>query len=219
MRHKVRELLVAQRTQLLNALRGHMAETGVIAAQGACNARALAGLVAAGHEEVPACVAQALLPLVEQLSHLDAAITEADKAILQATRGDRDARLLMTIPGVGPLTADAFVATLGPGGVSQFSGPREFAAFLGLVPRQRSSGGKERLGRITKMGNAYLRKLLVVGAHAVLHHRARHDDPLRLWAKKLLAVKPFNLVAVSIANKLARIVFALLSKQTRYAGA
>ncbi len=217
MRHKVRELIVAQRTQLLNALRGHLAEAGVIAAQGACNARALAALVAAGDDEVPTCVVQALLPLVEQLRHLDAAIAEADKAILEAARGSADARLLMSIPGIGSLTANAFVATLGPDGVGQFSGPREFAAFLGLVPRQRSSGGKERLGRITKMGNVYLRKLLVVGAHAVLHHHARHEDPLRLWARKLLATKPFKLVAVAIANKLARIAFALLSRQARYA--
>lgn len=219
MHHKARELLVAQRTQLLNALRGHLAEAGVIAAQGAGNARALAALVAAGHEEVPACVAKALLPLVEQLVHLDAAIDEADKAILAAAREDEQSRRLMTIPGVGPVTAHAIVATLGPDGVRQFSGPREFAAFLGLVPRQRSSGGKERLGRITKMGNAYLRKLLVVGAHAVLHHHARHDDALRSWARRLLAAKPFKLVAVAIANKLARIAFAMLARQEDYARA
>jgi len=122
----------------------------------------------------------------------------------------------MTIPGVGPLIAQAVTATLGPDGIHQLSGPREFAAFLGLVPRQNSSGGKERLGRITKMGNVYLRKLLVLGAHAVLHHHARHGDPLRTWARKLLATKPFKLVAVAIANKLARIAFALLSRQSRY---
>lgn len=219
MRHKARELLVAQRTQLLNALRGHMAEAGVIAAQGAGNARALAALVAARHAEVPACVAEALMPLAEQLAHLDEAVAAADREIADAARADADARRLMTIPGIGPVTAHAIAATLGPDGVHQFSGPREFAAFLGLVPRQRSSGGKERLGRITKMGNAYLRKLLVVGAHAVLHHHARHDDALRQWARKLLGAKPFKLVAVAIANKLARIVFAVLARQQDYATA
>jgi len=216
MHHKVRELLVAQRIQLLNALRGHLGEAGVIAAQGACNARALAALVAAGHEEVPACVAEALLPLVEQLGQFDAAIAEADRAIAEAARENADTRRLMSIPGIGPITAHAIAASLGPDGATQFSGPREFAAFLGLVPRQRSSGGRERLGRITKMGNAYLRKLLVVGAHAVLHHNARHADPLRTWARKLLAAKPFKLVAVALANKLARIAWAVLAREARY---
>ncbi len=90
------------------------------------------------------------------------------------------------------------------------------AAFLGLVPRQHSSGGKERLGRISKMGNRYLRKLLVVGAHAVLYHRGRHADPLRAWANKLMQAKPFKLVAVALANKLARIAFAIMRDQTAY---
>jgi transposase len=217
MRHRTRELLVGQRTQLLNALRGHLAEVGVIAAQGAGNARALAALIEAGHDEVPACVAQALAPLVEQLGHLDIAIADADRQIAGEAGACEDARRLMTIPGIGPTTAEAIVATLGRDGVRQFTGPREFAAYLGLVPRQRSSGGKERLGRITKMGNAYLRKLLVVGAHAVLHHQARHHDPLREWARRLLATKPFKLVAVALANKLARIAFAVLDRQARYA--
>jgi transposase len=217
MRHRTRELLVAQRTQILNALRGHLAEVGVIAAQGAGHARALAALIEAGHEEVPACVARALVPLVEQLHRLDAAIADADRQIAGEAAACEDARRLMTIPGIGPITAEAIVATLGPDGVRQFTGPREFAAYLGLVPRQRSSGGKERLGRITKMGNAYLRKLLVVGAHAVLHHQARHHDALRTWAGHLLAAKPFKLVAVALANKLARIAFAVLDRQARYA--
>jgi transposase len=217
MHHKVREMLVSQRTALLNALRGHLAEVGIIAAQGACHARALAALIDTGHEDVPTCIAEALRALVGQIAHLDVAIEASDKAILAEARSDDEARRLMTIPGIGPVTAQAIIATLGANGIAQFSGPREFAAFLGLVPRQRSSGGKERLGRITKMGNAYLRKLLVVGAHAVLHHHARHDDPLRAWARKLLATKPFKLTAVAIANKLARIAFAVLTKQARYA--
>ena len=95
--------------------------------------------------------------------------------------------------------------------VSAFSGPREFAAFLGLTPRQNSSGGKEQLGRISKMGNRYLRTLLVVGAHAVLYHRKRHEDALRSFAKKLIQTKPFKLVAVALANKMARIAFALMA--------
>ena len=104
------------------------------------------------------------------------------------------ARRLMTIPGLGPVTASAIAASVQD--VSVFTGPREFAAFLGLTPRQNSSGGKERLGRVSKMGNRYLRKLLV-GAHAVLYHRKPHEDALRSWAKKLIQTKSFKLVAVA----------------------
>jgi transposase len=118
------------------------------------------------------------------------------------------ARRLMSIPGFGPVTASAMAASVQD--ISSFSGPREFAAFLGLTPRQSSSGGKERLGRVPKMGNRYLRKSLVVGAHAVLYHREPHEDALRSWAKKLMQTKPFKLVAVALANKLARIGFAVM---------
>ena len=219
MAHKVREMLVQQRTQLLNSLRGHLAEVGVIAAQGAPNGRALAALIVCDHEEIPRVVAQALMPIVKQLHILDAAIGAADKEMATSAKACPQARLLMSIPGIGPTTATALVATIGAGGISQFCSPREFAAFLGLVPRQNSSGGKERLGRITKMGNQYIRKLLVVGAHAVLHHAAKHSDPLRQWAKMLLIAKPFKLVAVATANKMARLVYAILSSQKPYATA
>ncbi len=216
MRHKAREMLVGQRTQLLNGLRGHLAEIGVIAAQGAGHGRALAALIREGHEEIPDSVRTALLPLVAQLDHLDAAIDDADAAITRLAKAEPVARRLMSIPGIGPLTASALVATVGD--PSAFTGSREFAAFLGLVPRQHSSGGKPRLGRISKMGNQYLCKLLVVGAHAVLHHRARHSDPLRCWAEKLIATKPFKLVAVALANKLARMAFAIMTSDQRYRG-
>ncbi len=217
MQHKVREMLVGQRTQLLNGLRGHLSEVGVIAAQGTCHMRGLGALIHEGHADIPEAVHASLLPLVEQIAHLDEAIKAIDGEIAAQAKADPVSSRLMTIPGIGPVTASALVATVGdPAG---FSGPREFAAFLGLVPRQHSSGGKPRLGRITKMGNAYLRKLLVVGAHAVLHHQARHDDPLRQWARRLLATKPFKLVAVATANKLARMAFALMRQGTRYAAA
>lgn len=173
MQHKVREMLVAQRTQLFNGLRGHMAEIGVIAAQGARNMRSLGALIHEGHPDICDMVQQSLMPLVMQINHLDEAIRDIDTAVAAQAKADPVASRLMTIPGIGPVTASALVATIGD--PSGFSGPREFAAFLGLVPRQHSSGGKERLGRITKMGNGYLRKLLVVGAHAVLVHQARHN--------------------------------------------
>ena len=116
--------------------------------------------------------------------------------------------------GLGPVTASAMAASLQE--ASAFSGPREFAAFLGLTPRQNSSGGKQRPGRISKMGNRYLRTLLVVGAHAVLYHRKPHEDALRSWAKKLMQSKPFKLVAVALANKIARIAFAIMRGKTTY---
>ncbi len=214
MHHKVRELLVGQRTQLLNALRGHLSEIGIIAAQGPNNARALASLVMEENETVPAIVCSALMPLVRQLMQIDGEIAQSDRAILAIARSNEMARRLMTVPGIGPITASALAASVQD--VSAFSGPREFAAFLGLTPRQASSGGKERLGRVSKMGNRYLRKLLVVGAHAVLYHRRASTDPLRTWADRLLDTKPFKLVAVAIANKLARIAFALMRGGASY---
>lgn len=216
MHHKVRELLVAQRTQLLNALRSHLAEVGIIAAQGPNNARALASLVIEGNDMIPATVRSALLPLVRQLKELDDEIRRSDQAILALAKTDEMACRLMTVPGIGPITASALGASIQD--ISAFSGPREFAAFLGLTPRQNSSGGKERLGRVSKMGNRYLRKLLVVGAHAVLFHRKRSGDALRNWADRLMETKPFKLVAVATANKLARIAFALMRDATHYAG-
>jgi len=214
MRHRVRELLVGQRTQLLNAIRGHLGEVGIIAAQGAPHARALAALVVASDTSIPEPVRVALLPLVAQLANLDAEIARVDRAIKALASADDKVRRLMTIPGIGPITASAIAASVTE--PAAFACAREFAAFLGLTPRQHSSGGKERLGRISKMGNRYLRTLLVVGAHAVLYHRNGHDDALRSWARKLLGTKPFKLVAVALANKLARIVFAVLRSGTGY---
>ncbi len=148
MHHKAREMLVAQRTQLINALRGHLAEIGVIAAQGPKNARELAGVVMAeGDETIPACVRAALAPLVRQLHALDQEIARSDRTIAAMARGDEMARRLMTIPGLGPVTASAMAPSVQD--VSAFSSPREFAAFLGLTPRQNSSGGKERLHDFT----------------------------------------------------------------------
>ena len=137
-----------------------------------------------------------------------------DSQSLKAAEKGEPRAGLMSIPGFGPITASAMAATIQD--TTSFAGPREFAAFLGLTPKQNSSGGKPKLGRISKMGNRYLRKLLVVGAHAVLFHRKPHTDPLRMWAKKLIDKKPFKLVAVALANKMARIAFAILRGKTVY---
>ncbi len=223
MRHRARELLSGQRTALINALRGHLAEIGIVAAQGARNAYDLKRMLVDGADEhgeivVPECVRASLRPLSEQIDALDASIGAIDEHIEAAVKADEKARRLMTIPGVGPITASAIVSTVPD--TSGFSSGREFAAFLGLTPRQHSSGGKQRLGRITKMGDRYLRKLLVVGACAVIRHRAGHNDALRRWVKALLERKSVaykvKLTAVALANKLARVVFAILTRDERY---
>jgi transposase len=223
MRHRARELLVGQRTRMLNALRGHLAEVGLIAAQGVQNAHLLKQLVADGCDAsgeivVPDCVQAALMPLIRQIDAIDAEIGLIDDEIETQVRADAEARRLMTIPGVGRITASALLATVQD--IGGFGSGREFAAYLGLTPRQHSTGGKERLGRITKMGDRYLRKLLVVGACAALRHRKGHCDALRVWADQLLARKTvkhkFKLAAVALANKVARIVFAIMTRGEEY---
>ena len=172
---------------------------------------AIDGFDANGQVLVPDCVRVALRPLVGQIDALDEAIAASVKA-------DETAKRLMTIPGVGPVTASAIVATIQDAGA--FASGREFAAFLGLRPRQNSSGGKERLGRITKMGDRYLRKLLVIGACATLRHRKGHNDGMRPWASGMLERKTvkykFKLTAVALANKVARIVFVLMTRGGQY---
>ena len=223
MRHRTRELLAGHRTSLLNALRGHMAEIGVVAAQGAQHAYALKRLAAEGVDDqgeivVPECMRVSLRPLIGQIDALDEAIAAIDRELAELVKTDETASRLMTIPGVGPVTASAIVATVQD--MRAFASGREFAAFLGLTPRQSSTGGKERLGRITKMGDRYLRKLLVVGACAALSHRKGHNDALRRWASGMLERKTvkykFKLTAVALANKLARIVYALITKGGQY---
>lgn len=210
--HKVREKLVRQRTQLLNSLRGHLSEFGIIDV--GRNVAALMAKVREGYPDLPDIVRAALRPLLAQIESLDRAVREADAAISRLAKSDEVASRLMTIPGVGPLTATALVATIEE--PANFKGPRSLSAFIGLVPQERSSGGHVRFGGISKKGNRYLRRLLVVGAFTVLRTRSHHDDPLRRWVNKLRATKPHRLVAVAIANKLARIALALMNSGQCY---
>ena len=166
MRHRARELLAGRRTAALNALRGHLAEIGIVAPQGAQHAYDLKRLAVDGFDDngeivVPDCVRVAIRPLVGQIDALDEAIGAIDKEIAASVKADETAKRLMTVPGIGPVTASAIVATIQDASV--FASGREFAAFLGLTPRQSSTGGKQRLGRITKMGTVTSSKLLVVG--------------------------------------------------------
>ena len=164
-------------------------------------------------------VRAALAPLAKQIDALDEAIAAIDKELETAAKADEKAKRLTTIPGIGPVTATAIAATVRD--LEAFASGREFAAFLGLTPRQHSTGGKQRSGGVSKMGDRYLRKLLVVGATAVLHHAAGHSDALRRWAKEMLKRKAahkyaFKLTAVALANKLARIVYAILRSGAPY---
>jgi transposase len=158
----------------------------------------------------------ALRPLVAVLFALNDEIAGLDKAILKAHRADETGRRLATIPGIGTLSATVLSATVSD--AAAFKGGREFAAYLGLVPRQHSTGGKARLGPISKMGNRDLRRLLVVGAHAALYRikSGKTKSPLADWARRLLDKKPFKLVAVALANKMARIAWAIMARGESY---
>ncbi len=213
--HRARELLVRQRTMVTNALRGHCAEFGIIAAKGACNAKELIQVIDDREDHrLPGLARQALGHLVSQLRMLQGEIAALEGKLKAWHRSSEASRRLETIPGVGIITATALVATLGD--ASQFRSARQLAASLGLVPRQHSSGGKERLGRISKRGDGYLRRLLVHGARSVL--RATKDKPAARshWHHALLARRPTNVVLVAMANKTARVVWALLRRGETY---
>ena len=215
---KSRDLLIAQRTQLLNALRGHFGEIGVVVPRGAHEVTALVAMVmdAEKTQSLPDAMRAALRPLVSALFTLNEEVAVLNKAILRQHRGSETSQRLATVPGIGTLTATVLVATVSE--PEMFSGGREFAAWIGLVPRQHSTGGKARLGHISKMGNRDLRRLLVVGAHAALYRikSGKTQSALADWARKLLDKKPFKLVAVALANKMARIAWVIMVKGCCY---
>jgi transposase len=211
MLHRARELLVRQRTMLINALRGHCGEFGLVAAQGASKVAELIEVIEDPEDErLPALAREALGSLVEQLRVVQAQILGLEKKLLVWHRANEASRRLETIPGVGVITATALVATIGD--ASQFHSGRQLAAWLGLVPRQHSSGGKERLGRISKRGDGYIRRLLVHGARADLRWSRHRKEQRSLWQQSLLARRPTNVVLVAMANKTARVVWAMLSR-------
>jgi transposase len=218
MLHTSRRLLVDQRTRAINSLRGQLAELGHVAPTGAVGLAQLVALVTAPAEEsrLPKMARLALAPLVEEIGRLRAAIAELERAIREAHRANETSRRLQTIPGIGPITASAILATVPD--AAAFRDARHFAAWVGLVPQQNSTGGKPRLGRITKKGDRYLRTLFVTGATALLRSHGKLSARHRAWLERLKAKKPARLVTVALANKLARIVWALLAKGTRYRG-
>ncbi len=213
MLHKVRELLVRQRTMLTNALRGHLAELGIIAAQGQSGLKDLITQFQAKQSSLPELARSALQRLIDQIGEVANEVGKSEKEIVAWCRTDAASRRLITIPGVGPITASMISAAVPD--PKLFQSGRQFAAWLGLTPRPRSSGGKERLGGISKQGDGAIRRLLVVGATAVIR-MARRDTPGRTWAKQLLERKPPRVVSVALANKTARIAWAVLTRGEVY---
>lgn len=211
--HRTRDLLIRQRTMLINALRGHLAEFGIIAPQGPQNiGKLVAVLQDETDERIPAFAREVLDLVVKQLASLAIPIEAVEAKIRSWFRTNQTCRRLATIPGVGPIVATALVATIGD--PKAFASGRNFAAWLGLTPRQNSTGGKQRLGGITKRGDGYLRRLLLNGTQAVLRwSKTAKADP---WLDALGKRKPPMVVAVALANKTARIIWAVWTRSTEF---
>lgn len=207
--HKAREMLVKQRTMLINALRGLMGEFGIVVAAGPAHVGELvARLVDPEERRIPAPLHGGLVQLAEALRDLERRLAIVEKQIVEWGRANETCRHLITVPGYGPVLSSAMAAMVVE--PAAFRSGRDFAASLGLVPRQDGTGGKVKLGPISKRGNGYLRRLLVNGAMAVLRSKRARQDP---WLMKLLDRKPRKLVAVALANKMARIGWALMMRR------
>ncbi len=211
--HRARELLIRQRRMLINALRGHMAEFGIIAATGRSNAGELVALLAdPADDRLPASALAALRAVAAQLAMADEQIAALQGEIVTWHRQSEASRRLAGVPGIGPVIASAIVATAPD--PSAFTSARHFAAWLGLVPKQNATGGRQSLGRISKRGDSYLRRLLINGAQSVLRWvRKGKSSP---WLISLLERRPRSVVAIALANKMARIVWAMLSRGEDY---
>ena len=215
MLHRTRQLFVRQRTTLINALRAHLAEFGIVAGVGRNGVERLAKIIEDGEDErVPPGAHACLLALRAQLEMVKRQIFEADRRILAWHRSNEVSRRLDDIPGVGPLIASALVASVPDPHV--FKSGRDLAAWIGLVPRQNSTGGKARLGHISKAGNRYLRSLLVVGALSVIRRAQQTDCTRRPWLAKLLERRSAKVAAIALANKNARTAWAMMAHGTIY---
>lgn len=214
--HRAREMLIKQRTMLINTLRSQMAEFGVVAPKGGEGVKSLRAILQDPEEtRLPELARQILLELADAIEALAPRLRRIEAAIRAMARNLPLARLLMTIPNVGPITATAVVASVGD--PAAFRNGRHFAAWLGMVAKQHSTAGKTRLGRISKMGNRYLRKLLVLGATSRLRRAKTGNTPLDAWLRKLLEQKKSKrLVTVALANKTARILWAVMRYREAY---
>jgi transposase len=214
MLHRARDLLIRQRTQLINAMRAHLAELGLVAQKGREGLQELVRTVAeAGDDRLPSDAGFACQAVVAQLQAVQMQIAGLDKRIHQAHRANPASKRLEAIPGFGVIVSSAIVATMTD--PEAFKTGREFAAWVGLVPRQNSTGGKQRLGSISKQGDRYLRRLLIVGALSVVKSARTRPDK-HPWVVALLARRPAKVVAVALANKMARIAWAMLAKGKTY---
>jgi transposase len=214
MLHRTRQLLVRQRTMLSNAMRGHLAELGIVSAKGRQGTADLLKIIAdANDDRIPSVAHACLHALGRQYNMIAMEIGEIDKRIHAWHRSCEASRRLEQIPGIGPIVATALVAEVGDW--NAFSSGRSLAAWIGLVPKQHSTGGKDRLGHITKQGNRYLRWLLVTGAMAVIRYAQKHGTK-RPWLARLMDRRPTKVAAVALANKIARIAWAIMVRGERY---
>jgi transposase len=212
--HSVRSLLVEQETMLANAMRGLAAEFGLVVPKGMDKLEELVALVEED-EGIPEQARRAFVGLREHRRATAERIEGLERRIVAHARHDDTARRLATIPGIGPITASLTAATVGEG-IGGFKSARHFAAWLGLVPRQHSSGGKTRLGRITKAGNREIRTLLVLGATSMVHRAGRWNSAAGAWVRGLLERRPVRQVTVALANKMARIAWAVMARNEVY---
>lgn len=209
--HRTRELLIRQRTQLANAVRGLAAEFGVVVPVGIRYLSALRSAIAeAAKDDLPDVASQAMLMLFEHLDGVNGRLAEIDSRILTWHRNNELSQRLETVPGIGPITASAIVGAIGSG--TQFASARRFAAWIGLTPRITASGGKEHIGRISRAGDRYLRTLLIHGARAVIGALRRPASVPRPWVSQLAERRPVNVAATALAHKNARVVWALVTR-------
>lgn len=214
MAYRTRDLLVRQRTQTINALRAHLAEQGIVAPVGPAHIGRLAAVINGDNGALPAVVRDLARLLLDQIAGLSEKVADLDAELRRRASTDDTVRRLTTIPGIGPITAAAITTFAPP--MEIFEKGRDFAAWVGLTPRQHSSGGKERLGRTSKMGQRDIRRLLIVGAVAVVRWAARKGAPEGSWLARMLERKPKMLVAVALANRMARTAWALMRKGEDY---
>lgn len=214
MTHRARSLLVRQRTMLANALRAHLAELGHVTNPGIANLAKLAEQTLAAKDSLPSYARAALEILIGQIMAISTELAKLDQQLATWHTANEAGRRLAAIPGLGLITATAIAATVTA--PDQFRSGRQFAAWLGLTPQQHSTGGKTHLGGISKQGDRYLRRLLVVGATAVMRHVKDKPTPMADWIRKLSEKKPFRVVSVALANKLARIAWVVLTRKEAY---
>jgi transposase len=215
MLHRTRHLFIRQQTAVINAIRAHLAEFGIVAPVGRNGVEQLLDVVADPRDErVPEVARACLAALDAQLRMLKAQILAFDRKIMAWHRSHETSKRLDEIPGVGPALATALVASIAD--PKAFRSGRDFSAWIGLVPKQSSSGGKERLGQISKQGDRYLRSLFTAGALAVIRYAKIHGSKHRPWLTALLARRPTKVAAIALANKIARIAWAMMARGERY---